>query len=122
MPLITEIISRPKGTWYAIQQPEIHLHPKAQAALGDLIFYAAEKDNKKFIIETHSDYIIDRYRFNYRKKLNIKTQSQIVFFQKLASKNTLSHIAINQNGSYSQKQPKAFRDFFIKEQLSLLNL
>ena len=34
LPIIVELISRQPNTWFSIQQPEIHLHPKAQAELG----------------------------------------------------------------------------------------
>ena len=64
LPLLVEILIRPKGAWFAIQQPEVHLHPKAQAALGDLIFHISKNDGKSFLIETHSDFTIDRFRLN----------------------------------------------------------
>src|SRR5690606_4788761 len=59
LPVIVEIFSRPAHSWFAIQQPEVHLHPKAQAALGEVFFNMAVIENKKFVIETHSDYTID---------------------------------------------------------------
>ena len=51
-----------------IEQPEVHLHPKMQAELADLFIELTSqkknkvKTNKKFIIETHSEYIIKRLR------------------------------------------------------------
>ena len=45
-----------------LQQPEIHLHPKAQAELSSLLVKLANKDDQSFIVETHSDYMIDRAR------------------------------------------------------------
>ena len=38
LPIIVDLIAGRQGSWYAVQQPEVHLHPKAQAALGDLIY------------------------------------------------------------------------------------
>jgi predicted ATPase len=39
------------------------LHPKAQAALGDVFFeLAIGNSGKRFLVETHSDYIINRFR------------------------------------------------------------
>ena len=45
-----------------LQQPEIHLHPKAQAELSSLLVKLANSGNQSFIVETHSDYMIDRAR------------------------------------------------------------
>ncbi len=28
LPVVVELLARPKGSWYAIQQPEVHLHPQ----------------------------------------------------------------------------------------------
>jgi len=125
LPLIIEVIARHKNTWFAIQQPEIHLHPKAQAAFGDFIFKSFIKEQKKFIIETHSDYIIDRFRLrlnnNFKNKKN-NPKSQIVFFSKTESGNSTSIIEIHDNGSISENQPKEYRDFFVREQLELIKI
>jgi predicted ATPase len=45
----------------AIEQPEIHLHPKLQAELGDLFIESALGENgNHFILETHSEHLILR--------------------------------------------------------------
>lgn len=122
LPVIVELIAREKGTWYAIQQPEVHLHPRAQAALGDLFFQLALEEDKRFLIETHSDFIIDRYRLNHRKNKSTNLHSQVLFFERTQTGNRVHTIGINDNGEYSEDQPQAFRDFFVREQLSLLGL
>ena len=42
-----------------IEQPELHLHPKAQAEIGDVLL-AAKARNRRSIIETHSEQMIMR--------------------------------------------------------------
>lgn len=45
----------------AIEQPEIHLHPKMQAELGDLFIESAlGKQKNTFLLETHSEHLILR--------------------------------------------------------------
>jgi predicted ATP-dependent endonuclease of OLD family len=124
LPLIIEIISRPNNSWFAIQQPEIHLHPKAQAAFGDFIFKSYQTERKCFIIETHSDFTIDRFRTrigNLKEKEEF-IDSQVIYFHRENGVNHLSCIIVNKDGSYADNQPKEFRDFFIKEQINLLNI
>lgn len=122
LPVIVELLIREKGTWYAIQQPEVHLHPKAQAALGDLIFDLARRENKHFLVETHSDFTIDRFRRNYRKKSIAKVESQVVFFQRKNHKNTITAILIDKKGDLSSSQPRGYREFFVKEEMKNLGL
>lgn len=126
LPIIIEAIAREDNTWFATQQPEVHLHPRAQAALGDFIFKSNSIDKQKFIIETHSDYTIDRYRLRLNRSLRAKDKKigigQVIFFSKSDTGNKLDVIEFNEDGSYPEDQPKEFRDFFIKEQLELITI
>lgn len=46
----------------AISQPEIHLHPKIQAAFGNYLANQVKSTEKQYIIETHSEYLLNRIR------------------------------------------------------------
>lgn len=61
-----------------IQQPELHLHPALQAALGDVFIESTHRKNeennqKKLMIETHSEYILlrvlRRIKQSYEKRV-----------------------------------------------------
>jgi len=59
LPIIIEgYLIEPKSI-LLVEQPEIHLHPKAQSTLGDL-FIDIANENKTVIIETHSQYLFQR--------------------------------------------------------------
>lgn len=122
MPVLVDLFIKHAGSWFAIQQPEIHLHPKAQASIGDYFFECAAKENKKFFIETHSDFIIDRFRLNYKNKDKGHVESQVLFFERNKTGNNIHSIDIDSNGEYSIEQPSAFREFFIREELNLLEI
>jgi hypothetical protein len=122
LPVFVEIATRPKGSWFAIQQPEVHLHPRAQASLGDAFFEMAVTDNKRFLIETHSDFTIDRFRMNYRKKGTKKPDSQVLFFERRDKHNTVTSLPINAHGELPADQPDSYRRFFIAEEMSILGL
>ena len=42
----------------AIEEPEIHLHPKYQSLLAEMFYEAYKEYNIQFIIETHSEYLL----------------------------------------------------------------
>lgn len=44
----------------AVEEPEIHLHPKYQSLLADMFVDAYQERKIHFIIETHSEYLIRR--------------------------------------------------------------
>lgn len=126
LPLIVEIMIKNKDSWIVIQQPEVHLHPKAQAAFGDFVYAFANMDDKNFIIETHSDFMIDRFRMAVNKanspRKKAKMQAQVCFFERNNIGNQVTHIPILRNGAYGDEQPSSFREFFLKEQLELFSL
>lgn len=122
LPLVVEILARGKGNWFAIQQPEVHLHPRAQAALGDLVFQMAETEQKHFFIETHSDFTVDRFRMSFERNPLHKTTAQVLFFERSGAGNTIHVLPLKSNGEYPEDQPKTFRDFFLREQMELLGL
>ncbi|MCT4303909.1 AAA family ATPase [Elizabethkingia anophelis] len=54
-----------------VEEPELNLHPALQSKLCDLFFEVYEKYDVKFIIETHSEYIIRRSQvMNARKEFS----------------------------------------------------
>ena len=105
-----------------IQQPEVHLHPRAQAAFGEFVFNISQYDSeRKYIIETHSDYIIDRYRYCV-KKSSVKNKSlgQIFFMQHKEGHNKIQVIPLNSEGGYECEDLAEYRSFFIDESLKIM--
>ncbi len=58
-PILLEGLRMPKGGNLLLEQPEIHLHPKLQMQMADY-FIALALSNKRVIVETHSDHIVNR--------------------------------------------------------------
>jgi hypothetical protein len=121
LPVVVELFSRIRGTCFSIQQPEIHLHPKAQAVLGDLLYQVAAAENKTLFVETHSDYMIDRFRYALSTSKK-KVATQIMYFEKKAGVNKMTPIPILESGKYPTQQPPGFRGFFINESIRNLEI
>lgn len=119
LPVLVEMFVRPDGTAFTVQQPEVHLHPKAQATFGDLIAGLSRTDRKIFFVETHSDFTIDRFRLNLRREGHVP--SQLLFFERDELGNHVTSIPIGENGDLPEDQPEAYRAFFFNESLALLS-
>jgi predicted ATPase len=61
LPIIVLGLIADPGSLLLFEQPELHLHPDVQAALGDF-FLALARSGRQLIIETHSEYLINRLR------------------------------------------------------------
>lgn len=60
LPVLTLLQYVPEGSIVLLEQPEIHLHPLAQAGLADIILNAALRRNVQVIVESHSEHFLLR--------------------------------------------------------------
>ncbi|MDD2918502.1 AAA family ATPase [Rhodoferax sp.] len=122
LPILLEIASSSNFDSFIIQQPEVHLHPRAQAAFGDFFFEMVKDRDHSLFVETHSDFLIDRYRLRMNgMRRKVASQAQVIFFsQKENNSNHAEPIRIRPDGSYPENLPQKFKDFFLKEELQLL--
>ena len=60
LPVVTLLQYVPEGSTVILEQPEIHLHPLAQANLADVIIQAATHRRVQIILESHSEHLLLR--------------------------------------------------------------
>lgn len=118
-PLLFESLKRLSGELIMLQQPEVHLHPEAQAALGSFIVDDIGKKSGYYLIETHSDYLIDRIRQKVRAG-NIKhTDVSLLYFSQDKKGSHIANVGLDINGDVVDP-PENYREFFLREELTTL--
>ena len=60
LPVLTLLYYVDEGSTVILEQPEIHLHPLAQAGLADAVVAAAKRRNVQVIVESHSEHFLLR--------------------------------------------------------------
>jgi len=65
LPIVVACLASPQGSLLLIENPEAHIHPQGQLALGELLALAAA-DGIQLIVETHSDHILNGIRWPLR--------------------------------------------------------
>lgn len=82
LPVLVALLEARKGQVVYIEQPELHLHPKAQALLASIIASAVSERNVKVVIETHSSILLRGIQtLVARKQLKPETVSLYWFTQ-----------------------------------------
>lgn len=96
--VLVSCLSANPGNIVVIENPEIHLHPKAQSDLTEFLCFVANA-GIQVILETHSDHVFNGIRKSIVKKEIANTDVAVHFFQldkNALSKNTV--IALNEHG------------------------
>ncbi len=103
-----------RGETFLMQQPEVHLHPKAQAALASLLVGSVKINKNSFIVETHSDYMVDRVRMEIRKGEIASKDVSLIYMEAEKNKIVVHNIEFDDQANLSVV-PEGYRDFFQKE-------
>lgn len=122
LPVVTELLRDDAPHMFLLQQPEVHLHPTAQAALGSLFCQVAKRD-RQLIVETHSDYLLDRIRMDVRDgttPLNPGDVS-ILFFDRGDLDVQIHSLRVDREGNVLDA-PQSYRRFFLQETRRSLGL
>ena len=112
-------LGRRSSRAFLLQQPEVHLHPRGQAELASLFVESFKKSRNQFLIETHSDYMIDRVRISVRKQILKADDVSILYFEPKGNAVTIYNMTLDDYGNL-QGAPPGYRSFFQKETDRLL--
>lgn len=120
LPLVITALLAPPGSLLIFEQPELHLHPRVQARLADF-FIALALDGKQMILETHSEYLIDRLRLRIALSDNddMRQMVNILFTEKHGKQSKITPIEVSEYGAISN-WPKDFFDQSQKDVARLL--
>ena len=122
LPIVTELNVNAPDKIVLMQQPEVHLHPRAQAEFGSVLCEIAGPECMLFV-ETHSDYLLDRVRINVRKGIgNVRAKDvSILFCRRVGEVVNIYSMRLDDYGNIVDA-PDEYMDFFIREGNELLGL
>ncbi|KAF5416967.1 MAG: hypothetical protein C5S48_01370 [Candidatus Methanogaster sp.] len=112
LPIIVEGFNAPKNALLMIEEPEIHLHPRAQGTMGDLLVDIVKFNEKKLIVETHCDLLIRRVCKNILQKKIDHMDVVIYYFDPTESGTEIKTITINKNGQFENFPDDFFEESF----------
>jgi predicted ATPase len=97
--LVMCLLAKPDST-LIIEQPELHLNPLVQTRLGDF-FLSQALSHKQCIIETHSEYLINRLRLRLASTADDTLNSLIktYFVEKKGLQSSFREVFVNEFGA-----------------------
>ena len=119
LPILVRIFNARQRTTFLMQQPEVHLHPKGQAELASLLAAMVKQRDHNFVIETHSDYMVDRARIEIMKKRIAPEDVSLIYLEPAGNSVKVHNIEFDDQANLLGA-PGGYREFFLKESDRLL--
>ncbi|MGE5112332.1 MAG: DUF3696 domain-containing protein [Acidobacteriaceae bacterium] len=99
-PVIVQGFLSPPQSCLVIEQPEIHLHPGAQAELGDL-FIEFSETGKQLFVETHSQYLLFRIQRRIAEGKFDASKLRVFFVSRTSSGSQIEPLHMDERGRIS---------------------
>tara|TARA_Y100000294_G_scaffold126605_1_gene118086 strand:+ start:1481 stop:2851 length:1371 start_codon:yes stop_codon:yes gene_type:complete len=113
LPIVVADVALPDDSVLLVNQPEVHLHPTGQAQLAN--YFVERVKKRQYIVETHSEYLINRLRVLVQQGKVDPENVNIVFFA--SDKRTTSlvkkyDIRLQNDGSLKDAPKQFFQTYY----------
>jgi hypothetical protein len=93
----------------SVEQPEVHIHPRLQADLGDLLIEAIKEPRRnQFIIETHSEHLALRLQRRVRERTLSPDDVSVVYVSRGPNGATVQPLRLDEEGDFMDDFPGGF--------------
>lgn len=116
-PVIVQCFFAPKESLIVIEQPEAHLHPRAQADLADFLIDVVNYGNG-VIVETHSEHLLLRLQTRLAERKITPKKVNIYYFEQSKEGTKISNIKIDEQGYFVEPIPEGFFEEGFREALA----
>jgi energy-coupling factor transporter ATP-binding protein EcfA2 len=99
IPILSTIVRASKDSLVIIEEPEIHLHPRAQFKLGLLVPKIAKEEGIQVVLVTHSEHVVSGILSAVRNTDVVPENVAMWLFEKNEGRNMVSKCAVNKDGS-----------------------
>lgn len=128
LPVIVEGIAG-RSDIISVDQPEVHLHPRLQAQLADLMIETREHDHadcsfhdhqccngeaecqalsKQWIVETHSELLVRRIQTSIAKGEILPSEVSVLYVDPGPEGSTITVLEVDEDGDWLQEWPDGF--------------
>ncbi len=119
LPIIVADLQLSDNSTLIMSQPEIHLHPSIQANLGDYLVKQVKERNKNYIVETHSEYLLNRMRLLIVKGEIQPEDVAVYYFENSIKDGSVAHrIEFTKDGQILNA-PKGFFETYMIDTMDI---
>ncbi len=116
LPVIVALLTARPGQLVYIEQPEIHLHPRAQVAIAEIFADAANR-GVRVVVETHSELFLMGVQSLVAEGKLAPEKVKLHWFTRQENGNTkITSADLDESGSFGEDWPEDFAEVFLSIQ------
>ena len=108
LPALVFCYYAPEGSTLILEQPGMHLHPKVQSQLADLLIEVVTKRNLQVLVESHSEHLLTRLQLRIAEEKIDADETALYFCENNAGVSKIKTLDVDELGNIKNWPP----DFF----------
>ena len=118
LPMIVADLQLSEHSTLLLAQPEIHLHPSIQASLADYFIKQTKTHSKHYIVETHSEYLLNRIRLAIVKGELEPADAAVYYFENSLAGTVTHKIEFTKDGQI-KNAPQGFFETYMMDVMDI---
>ncbi len=110
LPVLVLCYYAPEGSTLILEQPGIHLHPKVQAQLADLLIEVITERNLQILVESHSEHLLTRLQRRVGEKEIDRNKMNLYFCRNKDGASTIEQLEVSESGEIKNWPENFFGD------------
>ena len=110
LPVLVLCYYAPEGSTLILEQPGIHLHPKVQSQLADLLIDVVTERNLQILVESHSEHLLNRLQRRIAEEKISVDKTALYFCRNDEGVSTIDRLKMDEFGNITNWPPKFFGD------------
>jgi hypothetical protein len=110
LPVVVQVFYAAAGSSVILEQPEMHLHPAAQSALGDVLLAAVQENNVQLLVETHSEHLLHRIQRRIAEEKLSQEDVALYFVETADNRSRLHELTVDTYGNITNWPQDFFGD------------
>ena len=108
LPVLVFCYYAPEGSTLILEQPGMHLHPKVQSQLADLLIEVVTERNLQVLVESHSEHLLTRLQLRIAEEKIGANEAALYFCENKDGVSEMKSLELDEFGNIKNWPP----DFF----------